>query len=234
MNILITGASSGIGRELVKAFAKDQGNQILAIARSLKSLQELKGFCKERYQTNIEIEEIDLASPNLTSILDEAIFCNKRHWDIVVNNAGTLLNKPFMQISHNEMMESFQVNSLAPMQIIQGVLSQIEGEKRCHIVNISSMGGVQGALKFPGLSVYSSSKAALATITECLAAEVENKNVTINALALGAVNTDMLKKAFPDFEADTSANNMADYIHNFCLTGWKYFNGKIIQVSKLP
>ncbi len=93
------------------------------------------------------------------------------------------------------------------------------------------MGGVQGSEKFQGLSLYSASKAALAVFTECLAEELKTHNVKANALALGAVQTEMLSHAFPTYKAPLQASEMADYIADFALNGHQYYNGKILPVS---
>jgi len=104
-------------------------------------------------------------------------------------------------------------------------------KKDAHVVNISTMGGVQGSVKFPGLSAYSSSKAAVITLTELLAEEYKEKGPSFNVLALGAVQTEMLEEAFPGLEVPLSAKDMAEYIANFSLTGHKFYNGKLLQVS---
>ena len=93
------------------------------------------------------------------------------------------------------------------------------------------MGGVQGSMKFPGLAAYSSSKAAVITLTELLAEEYKESGVSFNVLALGAVQTEMLEEAFPGYKAPTSALEMAEYIHDFSLNGNKFYNGKLLQVS---
>jgi NAD(P)-dependent dehydrogenase (short-subunit alcohol dehydrogenase family) len=93
------------------------------------------------------------------------------------------------------------------------------------------MGGIQGSIKFAGLSAYSSSKGAVITLSELLAEEYKESGISFNVLALGAVNTVMLQEAFPGYEAPLSAKEMADYIFNFSLTGNKYYNGKVLQVS---
>jgi len=99
------------------------------------------------------------------------------------------------------------------------------------VVTISSMGGIQGSMKFAGLAAYSSSKGAVITLSELLAEEYKEQGIAFNVLALGAVNTEMLQEAFPGYEAPISAAEMADYIANFALIGNKYHNGKVIQVS---
>ena len=104
-------------------------------------------------------------------------------------------------------------------------------KKSGHVVTVSSMGGVQGSMKFPGLSAYSSSKGAVITLTELLAEEYKETGPSFNVLALGAVQTEMLAEAFPGYEAPVKPAEMAEYIADFALTGQKYYNGKLLQVS---
>jgi len=103
--------------------------------------------------------------------------------------------------------------------------------RNAHIVNISSMGGFQGSSKYPGMAVYSASKAALANLTEGLASEYAKDGIAFNCLALGAVQTEMLEQAFPGYKAPVSADDMANFISWFALAGHMFFNGKILPVS---
>ena len=93
------------------------------------------------------------------------------------------------------------------------------------------MGGIQGSMKFPGLAAYSSAKGAVITLSEVLAEEYKEQGIAFNVLALGAVQTEMLAEAFPDYQAPLSASQMADYIYNFALTAHTFYNGKVLQVS---
>ena len=101
-----------------------------------------------------------------------------------------------------------------------------------HIVNISSVGGIQGSVKFSGLTAYSSSKAALISLTECLAEEYKETDLAFNCLALGAVQTEMLEEAFPGYQAPITAVDMATYIFDFSLNGSEFYKGKVLNVSK--
>ena len=155
----------------------------------------------------------------------------KKSLDVLINNAGELVNKPFEKITEKELHSVYNTNVFAPYQLIQETLPLLNKKTKSHIVNISSIGGYQGSAKFAGLSAYSSSKAALCGLTECLAEEFKNKNIVINCLALGAVQTEMLNKAFPGYKAPVTAKQMAYFICDFALNGQKYFNGKIIPVT---
>ena len=129
------------------------------------------------------------------------------------------------------MEKMVRVNFLGSVKFIQVLLPKLGGKKVSHVINIGSMGGFQGSSKFPGLSVYSASKAALASITECLATEFYDRNIRFNCLALGAVQTEMLTEAFPGYKAPVSPESMAEYIVEFGLNGHKFFNGKVLPVS---
>ena len=231
MNILVTGASKGIGFEIVKQYAINPSNKIVALSRSEELLKGLKRICSDEYNNDIDIYSIDFTSSSLRKEL-ECIFSNHNdHFDIVINNAGYLINKPFIETTGLDLQKIYQTNLFAPIIVMQTIIPKLKEDVNCHIVNIGSMGGYQGSLKFPGLSIYSSSKAAFANLTECLAEEYKEKNIKMNCLALGSVQTEMLKNAFPGFQAQVTALEMAQYIVQFSLQNPIYINGKIIPVS---
>jgi NAD(P)-dependent dehydrogenase (short-subunit alcohol dehydrogenase family) len=149
--------------------------------------------------------------------------------DILINNAGLLINKPFAALTHQDFTESYQVNVIGIMEATQVLLPLLA--PNAHIVNISSMGGFQGSLKFAGLTAYSTSKAALCAFTELFAEEHKSTGIHMNCLCLGAVQTEMLSAAFPGYVAPTSAAEMAHFIADFALNSGAFFNGKIIPVS---
>jgi short-subunit dehydrogenase len=231
MNILVTGASKGIGFEVVKQYARNADNVIIAISRDLELLKNLQSICKEDYDNDIHIYSIDFLSDSFDNDLKGILSKHNSHFDIVINNAGYLINKPFTEISQDVIKQIFQVNIFAPANILQNIIPYLDNKQLCHIVNIGSMGGYQGSVKFSGLSIYSSSKSALANLTECLAEEYKEKNININCLALGSVQTEMLNNAFPGYQAQVTPLQMAKYIVQFSQQKPIYINGKIIPVS---
>lgn len=219
-NVIITGTSRGIGYELALQFA-NAGHQVLAISR--KTPQEL-----------LEHSNITCLSLDLTSDLelDQVSSFLEKAWkkvDVLIHNAGSLLHKPFEQITQSEFLSIYQVNVFAVASLTQKCIPFMSTNS--HVVTISSMGGIQGSVKFSGLAAYSSSKGAVITLSELLAEEYKEKGIAFNVLALGAVNTEMLQEAFPGYVAPVSAKEMADYIFKFALSGNTYFNGKVLQVS---
>lgn len=232
MNIIVTGASRGIGYELVKLFCASPENQVIAIARNEKKLEQLKRECTALYAVSKVIPlRCDLADKTELGRLPEMITAHFHSVDLLVNNAGAIVNKPFSELTPTDFEYVFNVNVFAAAGIIQKVLPMMNNERRAHIVNISSMGGFQGSAKFAGLSAYSSSKSALACLTECLAEEYKEKNISFNCLALGAAQTEMLNEAFPGYKAPLSAKQMAEFIADFSLKAHFCMNGKVIPVS---
>lgn len=233
MNIVITGASKGIGFQLAKLFAKDENNTIVAIARNEDLLKELKNECiRQDLRNKLKTIVFDIENPKkVKEQLKNEIIKYVDTIDILINNAGFLVNKPFNDINIDEIEKTFNTNFISHAVLIQDLIPFLGKNNISHVINISSMGGYQGSSKFPGLSFYSSSKAALANLTECLAEEFKNEPIKFNCLALGAVNTEMLQSAFPGYEASVTPEEMANFIHDFAINGNKYFNGKVLPVS---
>ncbi|NNC50869.1 MAG: SDR family oxidoreductase [Flaviramulus sp.] len=220
-NIIITGTSRGIGFELVKLFAV-AGHKVLALSRNEEPVINLKF-------NNVTTFPFDLSDEKAYKKVKEFIDENWKQVDVLINNAGKLLNKPFAETSMQEFESVYKTNVFGVAELTRVVLPFMKSNS--HVVTISSMGGVQGSMKFPGLAAYSSSKAAVITLTELLAEEYKNTSISFNVLALGAVQTEMLEEAFPGYEAPTTALEMAQYIFDFSLNGNKYYNGKLLQVS---
>lgn len=221
--IVVVGASRGIGKELVLQFALNSNQQVIAIARNLEKLDSNFG-----HLTNVTNLALDLGDVNVREQLTVA-FNDVAKIDVLINNAGFLVNKPFPEITHDDFTVSYQVNVIGVMETVQALLPKMQ--TGAHIVNISSMGGFQGSLKFAGLTAYSTSKAALCSFTELFAEEHKETNIKMNCLCLGAVQTEMLEEAFPGYIAPLSAQKMAEYIANFSLSAHQWMNGKILPVS---
>lgn len=228
MNIIITGASRGIGYDTALALAKE--HHVIAISRNQAKLDALVDNAFKLYQKK-SITPLALDLNNLKKEDLSPIFNQFNQIDGLINNAGILINKPFEMLTSEDWQLLFTTNVFAVANLITLCVPLLVKSKHGHIVNIGSMGGFQGSSKFPGLSAYSASKAALANLSECLAEEFKDKNIAVNCLALGAVQTEMLAEAFPGYEAPVTSKEMANYIANFVLHGHKIQNGKVIALS---
>ncbi|MBL4716338.1 MAG: SDR family oxidoreductase [Bacteroidia bacterium] len=232
MNFIVTGASRGIGFETVLQLVELGTNKIIALSRSKSGLSKL---VEEGNQLNANSRIyplcFDLKNSDDSQLLQLINTEFNGTVDGLVNNAGTLINKPFAELSREDWQEVYDVNVFGVTSLIKSIKSFMGKENKGHIVNIGSMGGFQGTEKFSGLSAYSSSKGALACLSECLAKEFEDDNIHVNCLALGAVQTEMLTQAFPDYTAPLSAKEMGTFIADFIVNGHKVMNGKVLPVA---
>lgn len=222
-NIIVTGANKGIGYALVQTLSANPANIVVALARNLQPLQQLQ-------TTHPNVIPI-YANFNQTNFADTInhIAQHISHIDALVNNAGILIKKPFVDLTAADWLDSFTVNFFSAVQLIQQLLPCFAPSS--HIVNISSMSGFHGSTKFAEMTAYCTSKAALSNLTECLAIELSPQKISVNCLALGAVQTQMLQTAFPNYKAPLNAAQMAIFIANFVLTGHQFFNGQILPVT---
>jgi NAD(P)-dependent dehydrogenase (short-subunit alcohol dehydrogenase family) len=220
--VCITGASRGIGHSLVKEYLK-QGHLVVAISRNADAVEVNAEHENDliRVSANITTHEgIQTVKSRITEL---------GSLNVLIHNAGQLVYRPFADISLAELQDVYMVNVFAPFTLTQALLDLME---HCHTISISSIGGVENSLKFPGLSAYSSSKAALNCLTQMWAEEFKETRHTFNCLALGSVQTDMFGEAFPGVPASCTPEEMASFIYNFDSSAPSVQNGKIISVSR--
>lgn len=228
--VFITGVSRGIGRAMFMQCAQLNGVDVIGVARSQQALDSLNAECQERGSSGYQLYTYDLKTPELSSDLLNGIDRLGRI-DVLINNAGYLVNKPFQEITYQDWLDCYQTNVYVPLRLSQQLYPYLSKSRLAHVVNIGSMGGVQGSSKFPGLSAYSSSKAALIGLTECLAEEWKDTNIRINTVNLGAVQTEMLAEAFPGFVPDHQPEEIAEWLLSFAFESGKLMNGKSVFLS---
>lgn len=221
--IVVVGASRGIGKALVDLLSQNPHHEVHALSRNLDKMNE-----QFADHNNVHCHTFDLEK----DVFGQAttIFKSIGSVDVLINNAGKLVNKPFTDLTHQDIADCYQVNVIGVMETVQAAVPVMLGQGG-HIVNISSMGGFQGSVKFAGLSAYSTSKAAVCSFTELFAEEYKESSIKMNCLCLGAAQTEMLEEAFPGYEAPVSAEKMAEFIADFSLRGHEWMNGKILPVS---
>jgi len=227
MNIIVNGGTRGIGKEIVLLLAKNKKNRLFVTGRNASALNKLSSEAKNM---NISTFSTDLTvfDKYRQSFL-KAVASEMKNVDILINTAGSLVVKEFMKFSSAEARMIMETNFFGQASVIHAIEPMMK--KGSHIVNISSMGGFQGSSKYKGLSYYSASKAAISSLTECLAVEFRDSGISVNCLALGAVQTEMFEEAFPGHKAPVRAKEMAQFIVDFALMGNKFFNGKVLPVA---
>lgn len=225
MKVLLTGASRGIGYTAALRLVED-GHKVLALARSTTQLADL------RRTAGAQLHPLQQDLSRLDAHQIEAAIRQLGGLDVLINNAGLLIKKPFPDLSADDWQASFQLNFFASVELIRVALPFLAQSQCAHIVNIGSMGGYQGSQKFDGLAAYAASKAALANLTESLAVELQDQGIAVNCLALGAVQTEMLESAFPGYTAPVNSQEMGKFVAHFAVTAQALFNGKVLPVSQ--
>ena len=222
--VVVTGASRGVGRATVEALVRDHGARVLAVARSEGALQELKAL-----GPRVEVLRIDLEEDGAPATL--AVAVGARRVRALVNNAGLLLKRDLLEWTDSDLQRLHRVNVVAPLRLVQALADRLSGDPAGHVVNVGSMGGVMGSMKFAGLLGYTVSKGGLVTLTECLAEELKDRGVRANCVCLGAVDTEMLREAFPGYQAPVGPVEVGNFLARFALEGANLFNGKVLQMA---
>jgi 3-oxoacyl-[acyl-carrier protein] reductase len=223
--VVVTGAGRGVGRSTVEALVREHRCRVLAISRDVGALAALRSQLGE----SVEILAVDLTEPGAFGMVLQNV--GQRSLCALVHNAGSLLRVAMGGHQSEALYRLFDINVVAPLLLSQALAPSLMGDPPGHIVHIGSMGGFQDSAKFQGLVAYSASKAALACIAQCLAEEFKEKGIRSNCLALGAVDTDMLREAFPGYQAPVSAASMGEYVARFALEGHRLYNGKVLPVA---
>ena len=183
-NVLVTGASKGIGREITLSLAKNY--RVYGTARNEKSLKELPlaNYCV-----------CDLTSEQDLNKL--ANFIQENNIDILINNAGEYIYGTVDEISYANLCEIFKINSIAPMFLISAAVHHMKLQKWGRIINIGSISGVMGEAC---ASAYSATKASLIGLTKASALELAQDNITVNTINPGWVDTELGKNSIEDSE----------------------------------
>lgn len=222
MNVFITGGSKGIGKSIVNDLIENSSIDTIYIGST-----NCHSLIKH---DKIQSIELDYLNDDWIEVVKSKL--SKISIDILINNSGYLYNSSIESCDPDELDKMIAINYRGPFKLVRTLLSNLKLNGGAHIVNIGSMGGFQGSSKFPGLAGYSSSKAALANLSECWAEEFKEFGIKSNCLSLGAVNTEMLKEAFPGYEAPVQSEQISARIVDFAINFSEVVNGKVIPFSE--
>lgn len=230
MIFFITGVGSGIGKATC-LHALRQNHRVIGLVRNEVKAESLLNEAANML-SSLDLIYANLKDDNVSSLVSTHLNHLKvSKIDVLINIAGVLSPLNVREFNVQDMDEVMRVNFTTPAILINALIPFMENSDQANIINITSMSGFQGSVRFPGLSVYGASKAALSSLSESLAIELQEFNIKINALAIGAVSTNMLKEAFPEYMAPITPNQMAEYIYSFARHGYMFYNGKTIPVA---
>lgn len=229
---IITGAGRGIGAATAFQFAKNGAN-ITITSRSESELFDIQAKLNREFP-DIKVFTIagDLSDSSFRERLVFETIQNFGKIDILVNNAADILVKPFIDVEENEWDDLIGINLKALYFLTQRVVKEMIPAHQGRIINIASLAGVNNIEKFPGLSVYSLTKAAVINFTELLSVELKKHHIQINAIAPGAVNTQMFTTAFPGASSNTEPDIIAKHILNLaCPIRTPHLTGSTVVIQ---
>jgi len=187
---LITGASSGIGLELARLFARD-GYHLVLTARNQSRMETLAQELRQARPIDITIIPADLAQPGTPAAIASRLQALGIQVDVLVNNAGTQVYAPFAEADGRQLSEMLQVNVSALMELTHLLLPGMLQRRRGKILNLGSTGSFAPG---PMNAVYCASKAFVLSFSEAIAAELDGSGVSVTALCPGATHTDFARR----------------------------------------
>ncbi|WHX99189.1 SDR family oxidoreductase [Neobacillus sp. DY30] len=190
-NIVITGASGGIGAEIAKLCAESGANLVL-IARSIEKLKQLQMELQQKYHVKVEVYQLDVSDTEKVKEVFTAIFAEIGEIDILVNNAGFGVFREAHAATMDEIKGMFNVNVVGLMACTSMVLPKMRERRFGHIINIASQAG---KIATPKSSVYSATKHAVLGYTNSLRMELSDYNVLVTSVNPGPIATNFFNIA---------------------------------------
>lgn len=192
---LITGASRGIGRAIAQALAPT--HSLLLVGRDKRSLEEVARTCVDRGAAAALPITTDLADPAAPGQIAGVVARTHAQLDVLVNNAGTAINKKFGDYTLQDWDSMMGVNARAPFFLTQALLPLLRNPEVAWIINVGSAVSKRG---YESQSIYTASKHALLGMTKAIARDLAGSRIRVHALLPGGVNTDMIREMRPDID----------------------------------
>lgn len=210
---LITGGGRGIGAATAEALAR-KGAQVIVASRTEAELTATVAALRSAGLQASSIT-LDVADEAAVETAFSRIAGEWGRLDILVNNAALLLSGPFAEMAMDDWDRLLAVNLRGAVLCARQAFRLMD-KSGGSIVNVSSLGGLPGTEKFPGYAAYTVSKFAMTGLTEALAAEGRERNIRVNGVAPGAVDTLMLRQAAPHLRTRTGPAEVAKVIAFLC------------------
>ncbi len=191
--ILVTGATGGIGGEIVKKFLSLNGT-VLGTGTNLQKLNNLK----DKYP-NLITEQFDISQHNKIEQFIDKVFLDLGGLDILINNAGITKDNLSLRMKNDEWQSVININLTSTFYLCKSAIKKMLKNKFGRIVNITSIVGHTGNI---GQSNYSASKAGVVSMSKSLAIEYAKKNITINCVSPGFIKTNMTDKISDQFKSE--------------------------------
>ena len=225
---IITGAGRGVGRSTALAFAR-AGAKVVLCSRTQTQLDEVVSDIRQHSGEALAVVGDVAHEEDVRSLFEQALQTYGRV-DILVNCAGIVAVKPFLEMDTETWDDVINVNLRGTFLCCRAAFRVMAKQKQGVILNLSSLSGVKGVEKFPGLSAYNVSKSGVAGLTEILAVEGKPYNIRVSAVSPGAVATEMLRQAAPHLEAGMTPDELAEILLFLADDSGKMFSGSNIEL----
>jgi NAD(P)-dependent dehydrogenase (short-subunit alcohol dehydrogenase family) len=225
---IITGAGRGVGRATARLFAH-AGAQVVLFSRTHSHIEEVATQITASGGHALTISG-DVAREEDVSALFKQVRETYGRLDILVNCAGIVAVRPFVEMDATTWDQVISTNLRGTFLCCREAFRMMTVQKKGVILNISSLSGVKGVEKFPGLSAYNVSKAGIASLTEILAVEGKPHNIRVCVVSPGAVDTEMLRQAAPHLKAGMTPEELAEILLFLADDSGRMFSGSNIEL----
>ncbi|WP_449455192.1 SDR family NAD(P)-dependent oxidoreductase [Streptococcus suis] len=192
-NVLITGASSGIGKAIAYVFAAN-GDNIIITGRRLDKLEEIKQDIEKQYHVKVSVHSFDVTNMEQTIVNCQKILEEVGQIHILVNNAGLALGlDKFQDYDLTDMMTMIDTNIKGLLTVTRQLLPQMVENNKGHIINIGSTAGIYA---YAGAAVYAATKSAVKVLSDGIRIDTIDKNIKVTTLQPGIVETDFSQVRF--------------------------------------
>jgi len=234
---LITGGTRGIGKEIAYTLAEENYDIIINYRTENEELMKLKKEIEQKRVRCLLLKGDVSNFEDCKKLVEEAIN-RMNHIDVLVNNAGITKDMLLMKMKPEDFNEVINVNLIGTFNMTKNVINYMMKERKGRIINVSSVVGISGNA---GQTNYAASKAGIIGFTKSLAKEVASRNILVNAIAPGFIQTDMtniLKENVKDKIAKTiplkrmgTAKDVANVVKFLVSEDSSYITGQVIQVD---
>ncbi len=225
---IVTGAGRGIGRATALRFAR-AGARVALFSRTQETLDETLAQTRAEGREALAMQG-DVAREEDVEALFQRVLEAYGRVDILINCAGVVAVKPFAEMDARTWDRVLAVNLRGTYLCCQRAFRVMVRQHGGVILNISSLSGVKGVEKFPGLSAYNVSKAGVASLTEILAVEGKPHNIRVAAVSPGAVDTEMLRQAAPHLKAGMTPEEMAEILFFMADESGRVLSGTNLEI----
>ncbi len=216
--VLITGASSGIGKETAYKYAENNYNLVL-VARRINRLEMIQKEIESKYSVSVELVNLDLSKIDSADVLYNKVKSKGIDVDVLINNAGFGINDSFLDSDIDKETDMILLNVVTLTRLTKLFVRDMVQKGEGHIINIASTAAFQPIPKF---AVYGATKSYVLNFSEALAFELKGKNVSVTAICPGATQSEFAKVSKANekvFKNKPDSKDLAEFVYQSMKSG---------------